>query len=111
MCKIKLSQKRRRKTKKRKEKERKEMFAQNQKQQQKQRQIELAADKVFEESSVEDVRSRISATHKDITNRTREINVYIGKHHNELVSVTDAVIKLADTTSVLQKEVCASEKV
>lgn len=87
------------------------MFTPNQKQQQKQRQIELAADKMFEESTVEEVRSKISAAHKDITNRTREINVYIGKHHNELVNVTDAVIKLADTTSVLQKEVCASEKV
>ena len=87
------------------------MFTPNQKQQQKQRQIELAADKVFEESTVEEVRSKISAAHKDIANRTREINVYIGKHHSELVNVTDAVIKLADTTSVLQKEVCASEKV
>lgn len=101
----------RKKEKERKGEREKEMFTPNQKQQQKQRQIELAADKVFEESTVEEVRSKISAAHKDITNRTREINVYIGKHHNELVNVTDAVIKLADTTSVLQKEVCASEKV
>lgn len=87
------------------------MFAQQQKQQQKQRQIELAADKVFEELSVDDVRGRISSAHKDIANRTRDISIYIGKHHNELVDVTDAVVKLADTTAALKNEVRTSEKV